>query len=276
MRVERGEVQHPTKHKHARRPAERHLPPPAAVIKESKNAMQLKVMSFNTQHGHSQYSNRIDLDSVPRAILQSDASIVGLNEVRGLGVDPERYAPQTRIYMEKTGLRGYFAKAIFADQCGPYGNAILSEYPILYAETVLIPDPEPRRFPDHGYYETRCVLKARLGVPGGLTVLVTHFGLNPDEAENAVKTVMKLAEPERCILMGDFNVTPEDPVLAPIRAHFRDTAEGWTEPKFSYPTYGLDRKIDYVFVTPDITVVSSDIPHIGESDHFPHTAVLEF
>ena len=237
--------------------------------------MQLKIMSFNTQHAHSQRTEKIDFDAVVRAILDSGAAVIGLNEVRGLGLDPDRYGPQTEIYMEKTGFHGYFAKAIFADQCGPYGNALLSKYPILSAETVLIPDPAVHLYPERGCYETRCVLKAKLDVPGGLTVLVTHFGLNQNEAENAAKTVMELAEPERCVLMGDFNVTPEDPVLAPIRAHFRDAADGWTEPKLSFPTYGLDRKIDYVFVTPDLTVTASDIPHIGESDHFPHTAELE-
>ena len=97
----------------------------------------------------------------------------------------------------------YFAPALDIPSCGPYGNAILSKIPIVKAENIPIPDPCPKKY--KGYYETRCVLKAEL--EGGITVLITHFGLNPDEQENAVKTVLADLTDERCIIMGDFNVS---------------------------------------------------------------------
>ena len=138
-----------------------------------------------------------------------------------------------------------------------------------------MPDPEePRKGTD--WYETRCLLKAGIDAPDGpLTVCVIHFGLNPDEAENAVKTVLSAVEEERCVLMGDFNVLPEDPVLLPIRERMFDTAELFSEPKLSYPSDKPDRKIDYIFVSKDMKVVSADIPAIVVSDHRPHTAEVE-
>ena len=33
-------------------------------------------------------------------------------------------------------------------------------------------------------------------------------------------------------------------------------------------------KIDYIFVSPDIEVISADIPVIVASDHRPHTATV--
>ena len=42
------------------------------------------------------------------------------------------------------------------------------------------------------------------------TFIVTHMGLNKDERENAVKTILSIAPEERCIIMGDFNDSPID------------------------------------------------------------------
>ena len=115
----------------------------------------------------------------------------------------------------------------------------------------------------------------RVELEGGLTVLVSHFGLQPDEEENAVKTVIDNICENKCILMGDFNVTPDDPVLNPIRAKMKDTADFFDEPKLSFPSDEPDRKIDYIFVSKDINVVSADIPPTVVSDHRPHTATIE-
>ena len=74
--------------------------------------------------------------------------------------------------------------------------------------------------------------------------------------------------------MGDFNVTPDDEVLAPIRERLRDTADLFTEEKLSYPSDAPEKKIDYIFVTPDIEVIGADIPEIVASDHRPHIAEI--
>ena len=73
------------------------------------------------------------------------------------------------------------------------------------------------------------VLKAEL--ENGLLVLVTHFGLCIDEQENAVKTILENIRDEKCILMGDFNVTPDNELLSPIKAKMKDTSLGFCENK---------------------------------------------
>jgi endonuclease/exonuclease/phosphatase family metal-dependent hydrolase len=106
--------------------------------------------------------------------------------------------------------------------------------------------------------------------------LVTHFGLNDSEKENAVRTVMEQIEDERCVLMGDFNVTPDNGLLAPIRERMKDAADAFSTPFLSFPSDVPDRKIDYVFVSPDVTVLSADIPALVVSDHRPHVAEIQF
>ena len=230
----------------------------------------MKVMTFNTQHCLNYLEQKIDFDVMANAILSLDPDIVGLNEMRGEGSHPE-YTEQVKILAEKTGMPYYyFAPAIAFPEGGPYGNGFLSKIPISRVENITIPDPSPRKY--NGYYETRCVLKATL--TNGVTVLVSHFGLNPDEAENAVQTVVSNLAKEKCVFMGDLNLRPENAILSPIRAKLRDTAELFEGEKYSFPSDAPDRKIDYIFVSPDVTVLSADIPAIVASDHRPHIAEI--
>lgn len=231
----------------------------------------MKVMSFNTQHCLNYIERKIDFQIMADAIKTVGADIVGLNEMRNKG-DEEGFTDQVANLSELTGLEHhYFAKALEVRGANPYGNGFLSKYPILSAETIAIPDPETRAY--NGHYETRCLLKVKL--EGGITVLVTHFGLNPDEQKNAVDTVLKNLENEKCILMGDFNVRPDNEVLMPIRMRMKDTADCFDKPLYSFPSDNPQRKIDYLFVSKDVEVISADIPAIVASDHRPHTATVK-
>ena len=234
--------------------------------------MPYRILSFNTQHCKNYVSGNIDFDLFADTIRALDPDVVGLNEMRGKGVS-RGYTAQTEELAERLGYHYYFAKALDVDGCNPYGNALLSKHPILHAETIGIPDPEvkdPSR-----RYETRCLLRASIDVPDGLTVCVTHFGLNPEEQLNAVKTVTESVLSERCVLMGDFNLRPEAETLRPIRELLFDTAELFTEPMLSFPSDKPKVKIDYIFTSSDIRVLSADIPAIVASDHRPYLATIE-
>ena len=231
----------------------------------------MKIMTFNTQHCQNYVTRKIDYELMAKVIKDSGADIVGLNEMRGLGVR-EDYEEQVEMLAKLTGMPYfYFGKAI--DFSGnPYGNGLLSKIPIVNIKTVSIPDPKPRKY--EGYYETRGVIVAE--IQGGVTVLVTHVGLNPDEAENAISVLAEQIKPNKCVLMGDFNMTPDNPLFAPILEKMIDTAEGLCADKLSYPSDNPDRKIDYIFISPDGKVLFSDIPTIIASDHRPHIAHVEF
>lgn len=232
----------------------------------------MKLMVYNTQHCLNYLEKHIDFPLMAKVIKEFSPDIVGLNEMRGLGVS-EEYQDQTGILSKLTGLEHYyFAEAIKFGGVNPYGNGLLSKEPIVKAERIYVPDPTTKQY--DGYYETRCLLKAELA--NGLTVLVIHFGLNPDEQENAVQTVLKHVKDEKCILMGDFNVEPNEEVLLPIRARMKDAADLFEKPLFSFPSDFPKKKIDYIFVSHDIEIVSADIPAVIGADHRPHIAEIKF
>lgn len=227
----------------------------------------MKIMTFNTQHCKNYLEQKIDFQLMADTIKKFDPDFVGLNEMRGKGTR-EDYDRQTEILSGLTGYKYYyFAKAIDVEGTNPYGNAILSKIPIESAETIIVPNPDITKC------ETRCLLKARLS--GGITVLVTHFGLSHPEQVCSVKTMVENLADEKCVLMGDFNVVPEDEVLLPIREKMTDTAELFSQPLLSFPSDNPDRKIDYIFVSHDIKVRNADIPCVVASDHRPHIAEID-
>lgn len=236
--------------------------------------MELKVMSYNTLHCEDWKRGKIDFDAYADYIRETGAEIIGLNEVRGEGEKIEAYQAQAKILGEKLGYNYYFAQAIEVYGKNPYGNAILSKHPIISAETIMVPDPPSRTYDRP--YETRCVLKAKIDVNGQtVCALVTHFGLNPDEAENAVKTVLANKPESKVLLMGDFNLTPESEILLPIREVMTDTADAFEKEMLSWPSDEPEVKIDYMFHSKDIKTITAEIPAKVLSDHRPYIAVLE-
>ncbi len=233
--------------------------------------MKIKVATYNTQHCKNYLSGEIDFDAMASALVKLNADVVGLNEMRSAG---ERfdYADQTAVLASKAGYSHYyFAKAIDVRGNNPYGNAILSRYPIENASTVMIPDPIQRT---DSSFETRCALVADIVIEGEcVRFIVTHFGLNGSEQVNAVETVRSLFC-KRCVFMGDFNLRPSSELLAPIRALMRDAADKLFSAGLTFPSDNPTEKIDYIFVSDDIEVVSADVPELVVSDHRPHTAEL--
>lgn len=233
--------------------------------------MQLNLMTYNIFDGRNYYGKQFDLESYARAIRDCNVDIVGLNEVWNSGDDVMK-EEQVKRLSELTGLEYYrFAEAIKFD-CGDYGNGFLSKVPIVKSEIHIIPDPEIKT--GKNYYMTRCVFKAVLN--NGLTVLVTHLGLNRDEHLSGVKTILNNLALSKCVLMGDLNVQPDSDILTDIRARMTDAADYFGNRLMSFPSDKPDSKYDYIFVSPDVKVVSADIPAIAVSDHRPHTAVIEF
>lgn len=231
----------------------------------------MKIMTFNTQHCLNYLEQKVDYEIMARAIKDCEADIVGLNEMYDEGMGAE-FGAQTEKLSSLTGLENHFFAQAIRDFAGPYGNGLLSRYKILSAEVIKIPDPVVRENPK-GFYEARCLLKATL--EGDITVLITHFGLNPDEHRNAVSTILEHIADRKCILMGDFNVTPDNKVLDPIREKMIDTGADFPSSKMSWPSDAPRMKIDYIFISPDIELVSADIPEIVASDHRPHIAQIK-
>ena len=180
--------------------------------------MELRVMTYNILHGmdyplwRTEKRAVIDLSKTAEGIRGGGADICGLNEVRGAGLTPE-YTAQADTIGGLLGFHHVFGRSIYVGGTEPYGNGLVSRYPIAASEVIPIPDPiVDGRVPDG--VESRSVLRCTFDFAGDkhLTVLTTHFGLSLPERENAAALCRRLLESEKnpTILLGDFNFLPAE------------------------------------------------------------------
>lgn len=225
----------------------------------------MKIATFNVLHFMNFLTKEIDFRTFSDEILSFDADIVGLNEVRGKGFI-KGYTDQMKKISALTGMNSYFGKAFSVGGLAPYGNALLSKDRIEDAETIKIPDPE-RKTGDK-MYETRCIIKAKCS---GYNIFVTHMGLNSDERENAVKKLLEIAPDEKCIILGDFNCTPDSEEIKPLFQRFccSDIND------LTFPSEAPNIKIDYIFFSKDIKIKSCGTSRNIVSDHLAQWIEIE-
>lgn len=75
--------------------------------------------------------------------------------------------------------------------------------------------------------------------------------------------------------MGDFNLSPRSPILAPIYERMTDTDLFCKGDHLTFPSDKPEEKIDYIFVSPGIPVTAAEVPEIVASDHRPVTVEIE-
>lgn len=235
----------------------------------------MKVMTFNIQHARNFITGEIDIPLMAKTIEDLGADVCVMQEVYGKG-EGKAFVGQAEKIAELLGYNCYFAPAIDIKGHGPYGNAIVSRYPITFAETVKVPSA-PRIY--KGYYEDRCLLKSIVKTPtGDLCVMCCHFGLMPNEAELCAKTVVDAIPADLpTVFMGDLNLTPDSDLLDPVRSVLVDTDTYYKgECNFTFPSDKPDIKIDYIFVSRDIKVEEVEIPNVIAADHLPVVADISY
>lgn len=236
--------------------------------------MELKVMTFNIQSTRDFVKRNFNPYLMADVIKKNEAVIIGLNEVRGDGPD-EFYVDQTKIIAESLGFKYYFfGPAIYVPSGGPYGNALISKFPIVSSK--IIPILDPIKKDECCYYESRAIIVSQIDVLGKIiNVVVTHMGLARGEQINAVEEVTKIITTidGPTILMGDFNMKPNDELIKRIGSIINDTSNLVKEPLLTFPSIKPNRKIDYIF-TKNIDVITASIPNIVASDHFPYVCKI--
>jgi len=247
--------------------------------------MKLKIMTYNIASGFEGGINREKLCFEPmiNTVKEYMPDILGLNEVRGKGDD---FTQQDEEIAEALGYKYHFFAPAIKINGGGYGNAIVSKFPILDAKIIPVPDA-PEKNPDlpyeekadGTYYETRCVLKATvLAENEEIDVFVTHFGLAPAEKENMMQVLKNelASRKNRCILMGDFNCTPDDSRMRELGSILDNIEPAEITPDFyTYASYDPDRKIDYIMVEKGIKIERCGAIDSLASDHRPYFAEAE-
>jgi endonuclease/exonuclease/phosphatase family metal-dependent hydrolase len=140
---------------------------------------------------------------------------------------------------------------------GTFGIALLSRYPI----------ENPRTFYMYSEGEQTAAIHAQVRLGGKLfNVFVTHLGNSGPliQQENFLEELDGL---EDVIAMGDFNFRPDTEQYALTRESLEDA---WL---LRWPSgadavgYRPDRRIDHVFLSPNLQVRSARFHTGGESDH---------
>lgn len=240
------------------------LPPPHTVLVPSQGP--LRVATYNIHRGFNAQGS-LDVEGLAHTLAEAQADVIGLNEVsRGRLLDG---GVDVLLWLShRLGMRAEFGPTVE----GLYGNALLSRYPIVGVQN----------FPFETYHsEPRgCLLTTVQVGEGQVLVMVTHLDHEEEAApERAAQVTGLLAlwgKRTPAILMGDFNAEPGAPELANLRA------AGWVDvaaaledrPAPTFPAPMPVRRIDYIFITPEVQPVEVSVPPSLASDHLPVVAVL--
>ena len=250
--------------------------------------MKLKLATFNIQHGVDHAikiaeEGRIvvDLERVAKHIAQMGVEVCTLQEIYN--------CPPNGIYPDQPGdianqLGGWYsahAKAIDVIRSDgakrPYGNGIVTQYPIKNMRTVPLVVPADQRV-EGRHYEDRVLMIAELDLGEGktLTVMNCHFCLTAEGQKVATDTI--LAEKEKIsgpvVLTGDFNLLPDNPYALQLKAAFDDTEDYMEGSVLTFPSHAPRIKIDYIF-TSGLKIEKAYVVPGVISDHLPIVAELE-
>lgn len=204
--------------------------------------MNLKIMTFNTQHCKNYITNKIDYNEIINLINKYNPDIIGLNEI---------YSFQLKKLAKELKYKYYFSKSMII-----YGNGILSKYDINNANTIKIPN----KF----YKEKRAILSCNINIDNKvLNLYVTHLGLDNNK-EFEIHTLISNTIKNNTIILGDFNIHSDSNFLKPLERYFVDTSN---KNYHTYPSFDPKYKLDYIFASKDIKTISSNVLDDIVSDH---------
>ncbi len=239
-----------------------------AAVPAPSGTTSVRVMDYNL-HDAVNTDGRVDPEALARAIEQSGADIVGLQEIsRGWlvwgGMDMLTWLSQQ--------LDMPYVWGPTADE--QWGNAILSRYPINRVEFYDLPPEDVLLL--------RGFIWAEIDIDGTtLTVIDTHFSERDDQDEiRAIQASAILStwnNHATTVFMGDLNSLPDSKAVNEIldAGLFDISREIGQQPTYTYSSFHPDHQIDYIFVTPDLGFSDFVIPETQASDHLPLVTTIE-
>ncbi|MHA2427908.1 MAG: endonuclease/exonuclease/phosphatase family protein [Candidatus Hermodarchaeia archaeon] len=234
---------------------------------------QVVVMTYNI-HEAFDINNRLDLNGILTTITQSDPDIIVLQEV-DTGVIMSGTTDQAKWLAQRLNM--FLAPVTSANHIWQ-SDVILSKYPILHYEEIILQSPS----------EDDTLLRADIDIAGQqVSVYAVHFSAFSSadrriQADVAIPYVASTGSSIK-IWAGDFNVDAytTDPVdqgiYADITAFLNDSFDVAVSQtgNLTWPSTGPYQRIDYVFVSPTITVLSHAVPTSLASDHLPVVTQLQ-
>ncbi|MEB2780459.1 endonuclease/exonuclease/phosphatase family protein [Algoriphagus sp. C2-6-M1] len=237
-----------------------------------QEGQEIKVLSYNVHHCNPPSKpGLIDVDGIAKVILDSNAELVGLQEI---DVNNERsgmHLDQAAKLAELTGMKFYFSKGIDY-RGGAYGTAILSKHPISEMETIPLPEEAGT--------ERRILSVLTVTLPGDVQVRFGNIHLDFTSDTNTLaqaKAITTYFEKEELpiILVGDFNVEASSMTMAHLDETFDWTCEQGCPN--TIPVVTPRKAIDFILYSKGFkiqTMLHEVIQEHYASDHLPVLAKL--
>lgn len=231
---------------------------------------RFKVMTYNIHHCNPPSAgDKIDVEAIAKVINAEKPDFVALQEV---DVNTERSGKgknQAQQLAKLTGMQFYFSKAI-DHQGGDYGVAVLTRFPIVDSVRYALPiRPELKE-------EDRTIAAVTVTLPDSRKLIFasTHLGLKEPNRILQAETIQQYFGNTELpmILGGDFNATPDSPVIAYFDKYFTRSC---SECKPTIPVDVPKKTIDFIMHKQGSKLKSTNTKVIDEkyaSDHLPVTA----
>lgn len=249
------------------------------------------VMSFNIHYG-ADSDNNFDLERTASVIEDSGAEIIGLQEVDNHWGARSDFVDEAAWLADRLGMHVVYGANLNEPplpgdtENRQYGNAILSEYPIIASENHLLTNIEFEERPT----EQRGLLEAVVNIRGNhVAFYSTHLDFQREEQRALqVEEILEITGTSKrpAVIVGDLNAAPDAPELQPLFSTFTDTfaALGQNEDyTFGPDLEGLPGsgsvenptlRIDYILTANGATATSAEVIRTTASDHLPIVAEL--
>jgi endonuclease/exonuclease/phosphatase family metal-dependent hydrolase len=235
--------------------------------------IQIRVLTFNIHHGKG-LDAQVDLERISRVIRTAKADIIGLNEVDRQFSKRSGFVDQAGWLANDLNMDHVFGPAVTIEEQGnrQYGNCILSRFPIAKSQNHPF-DFLPR------VVEDRALLEAEIDISGKhLSIFAAHLSFAPFLHRKQTEFILKTAaaDGKTSIVMGDWNMRPNSRSWRRVTKHLKDTNHG-QKGNLTYPSKNPKIKLDYIFVSKEMKVVSAEACQYNKSasDHLPFLAVVE-
>lgn len=232
------------------------------------------MMTYNVHRliGNDRHSSALRIAQI---IDGHQPDIVALQELPGARFRPEVGGAAQDLARELAQLES--AQGLTFMERERNGNVVLSRFPMrLVRAGGLHPETRRRSVVPRGALWVEVELYGRT-----LQLINTHLGLTPPERASQVKVLLGpewLGDPacrHPVILCGDFNALPSSSVHKRLKEALSDEQEqlrlGHTQ--WTFPSHYPLVRFDHLFVSPDLTVETVQIPQSKltrvASDHLP-------
>ena len=223
----------------------------------------LKLMTYNIRYGEL-----ASMESIADYISSEQVDIVALQECdwnTHRGDAPHQNGIKFLNELAyHSGMFGIYGKAINFSG-GYYGIGILSKYPILRYERVLLPND--------GKTEQRAMLVADIELPGRKVVTFVNTHLEVKTSQMRIAQVNFINEylkdcPNVLFLAGDMNAEPDSQEMQLLDEKWSSL----TNDDKTFPSHGPDAKLDYIYsrTSDQVKLAGTEVKNgVTLSDHLP-------